>query len=287
MITNKNIYSIRKHKLGVASFLLGTLFIMGQAHDADASEISETQQEQNVDEKQAPTAEAKSTSNAPQQEVASPAPVAKETEEMKETDSAAAPNTQEVKETKETEVATSTETKDSDTTKARQDAQPVSSVEKPATQTAPVEQPTTSADQTLPRQAQEGTTTVDAKVINVETGKDVTSKVKVEKSSITAHQNNSNNKTSHRQPNDVNPHNAERVTLDYEWSFENGIKEGDYFDFQLSDNVDTNGISATKKVPHIMDNQSGERVIAYGEIDSNNRVRYRFTNYVNEKQNLN
>ncbi|HCT0382268.1 TPA: fibrinogen-binding adhesin SdrG C-terminal domain-containing protein [Staphylococcus pseudintermedius] len=287
MITNKNIYSIRKHKLGVASFLLGTLFIMGQAHDADASEISETQQEQNVDEKQAPTAEAKSTSNAPQQEVASPAPVAKETEEMKETDSAAAPNTQEVKETKETEVATSTETKDSDTTKARQDAQPLSSVEKPATQTAPVEQPTTSADQTLPRQAQEGTTTVDAKVINVETGKDVTSKVKVEKSSITAHQNNSNNKTSHRQPNDVNPHNAERVTLDYEWSFENGIKEGDYFDFQLSDNVDTNGISATKKVPHIMDNQSGERVIAYGEIDSNNRVRYRFTNYVNEKQNLN
>ncbi|MEJ7540817.1 YSIRK-type signal peptide-containing protein [Staphylococcus intermedius] len=41
MIKNKNIYSIRKHKLGVASFLLGTLFIMGQAHDADASEISE------------------------------------------------------------------------------------------------------------------------------------------------------------------------------------------------------------------------------------------------------
>ncbi|QHW37269.1 YSIRK-type signal peptide-containing protein [Staphylococcus ursi] len=48
MITNKNIYSIRKHKLGVASFLLGTLFIVGHAHDAESSELSTAAQEDKV-----------------------------------------------------------------------------------------------------------------------------------------------------------------------------------------------------------------------------------------------
>ncbi|PWZ93664.1 fibronectin-binding protein, partial [Staphylococcus pseudintermedius] len=55
---------------------------------------------------------------------------------------------------------------------------------------------------------------------------------------------------------------------------------------QLSDNVDTNGISTIKKVPHIMDSQNSEQIIAYGEINENNRVRYRFMDYVNQKENL-
>ncbi len=43
--------------------------------------------------------------------------------------------------------------------------------------------------------------------------------------------------------NIVNPHNAQRVTLKYKWKFGEGIKAGDYFDFTLSDNVETHGIS--------------------------------------------
>ena len=73
-----------------------------------------------------------------------------------------------------------------------------------------------------------------------ETGSDVTNKVTVENGSeIVGHKQDTNV---------VNPHNAERVTLKYKWKFGEGIKEGDYFDFTLSDNVETHGISTLRKV---------------------------------------
>ncbi|MTV22622.1 SdrD B-like domain-containing protein [Staphylococcus delphini] len=283
MITNKNIYSIRKHKLGVASFLLGTLFIVGQAHDADASEVSPTTQAQNVEKEQMKT-EGEGASDVVEQTVSEATPVAENTQEetpavtevAKEVTPVASENAKEITAPKSTQEVTKTEAE------VTEIAQPVSHVEKPVTQTAPVQAPTTA------RQAQEVTAPVDMKEVNVETGTDVTSKVKVTSSSITAQQNKNNkdNTTPHRQPNEVNPHYAERVTLNYDWSFDNGIKAGDYFDFQLSDNVDTHGISTVKKVPHIMDSQKNDQIIAYGEINENNRVRYRFMDYVNQKENL-
>ncbi|HDV6029767.1 TPA: fibrinogen-binding adhesin SdrG C-terminal domain-containing protein [Staphylococcus pseudintermedius] len=279
MITNKNIYSIRKHKLGVASFLLGTLFVVGHANNAEASEVSTTTQEQNAEKEQAKT-EGELTTEAAQQTAVESIPAS---ENMQERTLVASENGKEVTTTESTQEVTKTETKDIVTMKDSEIAQPVSHLDKPVTQTAPVQTPTTANKQTSPRQVQEVTAPMDTKVINVENGTDVTSKVKVEKSSITGHQNK--DKTYH-QSNTVNPHKAERVTLNYDWSFENGIKAGDYFDFQLSDNVDTNGISTIKKVPHIMDSQNSEQIIAYGEINENNRVRYRFMDYVNQKENL-
>ncbi|EGQ2823702.1 YSIRK-type signal peptide-containing protein, partial [Staphylococcus pseudintermedius] len=280
MITNKNIYGIRKHKIGVASFLLGTLFVVGHANNAEASEVSTTTQEQNVETEQAKT-EGELTTEVAQQTVSESAPIA---ETMQETTSVASENAKAVTTIESTQEVTKTETKDIVTMKDSNIAQPVSHVDKPVTQTAaPVAEPSTANKQTSPRQVQELTAPMDTKVINVENGTDVTSKVKVETSSITGHQNN--DKT-YRQSNTVNPHKAERVTLNYDWSFENGIKAGDYFDFQLSDNVDTNGISTIKKVPHIMDSQNSEQIIAYGEINEQNRVRYRFMDYVNQKENL-
>ncbi|MGS3952147.1 SdrD B-like domain-containing protein [Staphylococcus pseudintermedius] len=279
MITNKNIYSIRKHKLGVASFLLGTLFVVGHANNAEASEVSTTTQEQNAEKEQTKT-EGELTTEAAQQAVSESAPIV---ENMQETTSVASENAKEVTASDSTQEVTKTEAKDTATMKDSEIAQPVSEVNKPVTQTAPVQTPTTATEHKSPRQVQEVTSPEDTKVINVENGTDVTSKVKVETSSITGHQNN--DKT-YRQSNTVNPHKAERVTLNYDWSFENGIKAGDYFDFQLSDNVDTNGISTVKKVPHIMDSQNSEQIIAYGEINENNRVRYRFTDYVSKKDNV-
>ncbi|HEC2172689.1 TPA: fibrinogen-binding adhesin SdrG C-terminal domain-containing protein [Staphylococcus delphini] len=260
MITNKNIYSIRKHKLGVASFLLGTLFIVGQAHDADASEVSSTTQAQNVEKEQMKT-EGEGASDVVEQAVVEPTPVASE-------------NAKEITAPKSTQEVTKTEAEMTEI------AQPVSHVENPVTQTAA---PTTGKQQTSPRQAQEVTAPVDMKEVNVEKGTDVTSKVKVEKSSITGHQNN--DKT-YRQSNTINPHKAERVTLNYEWIFDKDIKNDDYFEFQLSDNVDTHGISTVKKVPNIVDTQNNDTVIAFGEINEQNRIRYRFTDYVNQKENL-
>ncbi|EGQ0382790.1 fibrinogen-binding adhesin SdrG C-terminal domain-containing protein [Staphylococcus pseudintermedius] len=280
MITNKNIYSIRKHKLGVASFLLGTLFVVGHANNAEASEVSTTTQEQNAEKEQTKT-EGELTTEAAQQTAVESIPAS---ENMQERTLVASENGKEVTTTESTQEVTKTEAKDTATMKDSEIAQPVSEVNKPVTQTAaPVAEPSTANKQTSPRQVQELTAPMDTKVINVENGTDVTSKVKVEKSSITGHQNK--DKTYH-QSNTVNPHKAERVTLNYDWSFENGIKAGDYFDFQLSDNVDTNGISTIKKVPHIMDSQNSEQIIAYGEINENNRVRYRFMDYVNQKENL-
>ncbi|MCE5429187.1 carboxypeptidase regulatory-like domain-containing protein [Staphylococcus pseudintermedius] len=279
MITNKNIYSIRKHKLGVASFLLGTLFVVGHANNAEASEVSTTTQEQNVETEQTKT-EGELTTEVAQQAVSESAPIA---ENMQKTTSVASENAKEVTASDSTQEVTKTEAKDTATMKDSEIAQPVSEVNKPVTQTAPVQAPTTATEHKSPRQAQELTAPMDTKVINVENGTDVTSKVKVETSSITGHQNN--DKT-YRQSNTVNPHKAERVTLNYDWSFENGIKAGDYFDFQLSDNVDTNGISTVKKVPNIVDTQNNDTVIAYGEVKDKNRIRYRFTDYVSDKENV-
>ncbi|MDK4159636.1 SpaA isopeptide-forming pilin-related protein [Staphylococcus pseudintermedius] len=279
MITNKNIYSIRKHKLGVASFLLGTLFVVGHANNAEASEVSTTTQEQNAEKEQAKT-EGELTTEAAQQAVSESAPIV---ENMQETTSVASENAKEVTTTESTQEVTKTETKDIVTMKDSEIAQPVSEVNKPVTQTAPVQAPTTANKQTSPRQVQELTAPMDTKVINVENGTDVTSKVKVEKSSITGHQNK--DKTYH-QSNTVNPHKAERVTLNYEWTFDKDIKNDDYFEFQLSDNVDTNGISTVKKVPNIVDTQNNDTVIAFGEINEQNRVRYRFTDYVSKKDNV-
>ncbi|EGQ3831289.1 YSIRK-type signal peptide-containing protein [Staphylococcus pseudintermedius] len=279
MITNKNIYSIRKHKLGVASFLLGTLFVVGHANNAEASEVSATTQEHNVETEQTKT-EGELTTEVAQQAVSESAPIA---ENMQKTTSVASENAKEVTASDSTQEVTKTEAKDTATMKDSEIAQPVSHLDKPVTQTAPVQTPTTANKQTSPRQVQEVTAPMDTKVINVENGTDVTSKVKVEKSSITGHQNK--DKTYH-QSNTVNPHKAERVTLNYDWSFENGIKAGDYFDFQLSDNVDTNGISTTKKVPNILDVQDSDKVIAYGEVKDKNRIRYRFTDYVSDKENV-
>ncbi|WP_214548791.1 SdrD B-like domain-containing protein [Staphylococcus pseudintermedius] len=280
MITNKNIYSIRKHKLGVASFLLGTLFVVGHANNAEASEVSTTTQEQNAEKEQAKT-EGELTTEAAQQTAVESIPAS---ENMQERTLVASENGKEVTTTESTQEVTKTETKDTVTMKATEIVQPVSQIDKSVTQTAaPVAEPSTANKQTSPRQVQELTAPMDTKVINVENGTDVTSKVKVEKSSITGHQNK--DKTYH-QSNTVNPHKAERVTLNYEWIFDKDIKNDDYFEFQLSDNVDTNGISTVKKVPNIVDTQNNDTVIAFGEINEQNRVRYRFTDYVSKKDNV-
>ncbi|EGQ4185370.1 YSIRK-type signal peptide-containing protein [Staphylococcus pseudintermedius] len=280
MITNKNIYSIRKHKLGVASFLLGTLFVVGHANNAEASEVSTTTQEQNAEKEQTKT-EGELTTEAAQQTAVESILAS---ENMQERTLVASENGKEVTTTESTQEVTKTETKDTVTMKATEIVQPVSQIDKSVTQTAaPVAEPSTANKQTSPRQVQELTAPMDTKVINVENGTDVTSKVKVEKSSITGHQNK--DKTYH-QSNTVNPHKAERVTLNYEWTFDKDIKNDDYFEFQLSDNVDTNGISTVKKVPNIVDTQNNDTVIAFGEINEQNRVRYRFTDYVSKKDNV-
>ncbi|MGJ7813919.1 fibronectin-binding protein FnbB, partial [Staphylococcus aureus] len=109
------------------------------------------------------------------------------------------------------------------------------------------------------------------------TGTDVTNKVTVE---------NGSEIVGHKQDmNVVNPHNAERVTLKYKWKFGEGIKEGDYFDFTLSDNVETHGISTLRKVPEIK-SSTEDKVMANGQVIDERKIRYTFTDYINSKKDL-
>ncbi|MCO4455852.1 fibronectin-binding protein [Staphylococcus aureus] len=109
------------------------------------------------------------------------------------------------------------------------------------------------------------------------TGTDVTSKVKVEEGSEIVGHNN-------KETNVVNPHNAERVTLKYKWKFEDGIKPGDYFDFTLSNNVETHGISPLRKVPDIK--SKDDNIVAVGHVLDERKIRYIFKEYVKDKKDL-
>ncbi len=58
-----------------------------------------------------------------------------------------------------------------------------------------------------------------------------------------------------------------------------GLKRGDYFDFTLSSNVNTYGVSTARKVPEIKNGS----VVSAGEILGNGNIRYTFTNEIEHK----
>ncbi|PTH31053.1 hypothetical protein BU586_04365 [Staphylococcus agnetis] len=114
------------------------------------------------------------------------------------------------------------------------------------------------------------TTTSSSTNSTATTGSNITNNVQIVSSSIEG-------------KNTVNPHNAERVTLKYDWKFPDGMKQGDYFDFVLSNNVNTSGISTARKLPDIL---NGFLVMATGQLIDNNTIRYTFTDYINNKVNV-
>ncbi len=62
--------------------------------------------------------------------------------------------------------------------------------------------------------------------------------------------------------------------------FENGLHQGDYFDFTLSNNVNTHGVSTVRKLPEI---KNGSVVMATGEVLEGGKIRYTFTDYIDHK----
>ncbi|EHM62690.1 fibronectin-binding protein A, partial [Staphylococcus aureus subsp. aureus 21202] len=103
-------------------------------------------------------------------------------------------------------------------------------------------------------------------------GTDVTSKVTVESGSIEEPQGNK-----------VEPHAGQRVVLKYKLKFEKDLHKGDYFDFTLSNNVNTYGVSTARKVPEI---KNGSVVMATGQLLGNGKIRYTFTDYIDYKVNV-
>ncbi|HCX2122329.1 TPA: fibronectin-binding protein FnbA [Staphylococcus aureus] len=285
-------YGIRKHKLGAASVFLGTMIVvgMGQDKEAAASEqktttveengnsatenktsetqttatnvnhIEETQSynatvtEQPSNATQVTTEEAPKAVQAPQ--TAQPAKVETVKEEV-------------VKEEAKPQVKETTQSQDNSGDQRQVDLTPKKATQNQAAETqVEVAQPRT-VSESKPRVTRSADV-VEASDAKVETGKDVTSKVTVTESSIEGHNNT----------NKVEPHAGQRAVLKYKLKFEKGLHQGDYFDFTLSNNVNTHGVSTARKVPEI---KNGSVVMATGEVLEGGKIRYTFTDYIDHK----
>ncbi|HDB1183653.1 TPA: fibronectin-binding protein FnbB [Staphylococcus aureus] len=258
-------YGIRKHKLGAASVLLGTMIVvgMGQEKEAAASEQNNTTVEE-------------SGSSATESKVSETQTTTNNVNTIDETQSYSATSTEQPSQS--TQVTTEEAPKTVQAPKVE-----TSRVDLPSEKVADKETTGTQVDIAQPSNVSEikprMKRSTDVAVVAGEakaTGTDVTNKVTVENGSeIVGHKQDTNV---------VNPHNAERVTLKYKWKFGEGIKEGDYFDFTLSDNVETHGISTLRKVPEIKSTDG--QVMAIGEVVEERKIRYTFKEYVKDKKDL-
>ncbi|UVJ05165.1 fibronectin-binding protein FnbB [Staphylococcus aureus] len=267
-------YGIRKHKLGAASVFLGTMIIvgMGQEKEAAASEQNNTTVEE-------------SGSSATESKASETQTTTNNVNTIDETQSYSATSTEQP--SKSTQVTT----EEAPTTvqapkvetemKSQEDLPSEKVADKKTTGTQVDTAQPSNVSEIKPRMKRSTDVAAVAEKEVVEeakaTGTDVTSKVTVEEGSEIVGHNN-------KETNVVNPHNAERVTLKYKWKFGEDIKPGDYFDFTLSNNVETHGISTLRKVPEIKSTDG--QVMAVGEVNEERKIRYTFKEYVQGKKDL-
>ncbi|HDC9700039.1 TPA: fibronectin-binding protein FnbB, partial [Staphylococcus aureus] len=263
-------YGIRKHKLGAASVFLGTMIVvgMGQEKEAAASEQNNTTVEESGNSAtESKTSETQTTTN--------------NVNTIDETQSYSATSTEQPSQSTQvtTEEAPTTEQAPKvETSRVDLASEKVAEKETAGAQVDTTQPSNVSEIKPRMKRSVDVAEVAEKEVVEKEvkaTGTDVTGKVEVTESSIEGHNKDSNI---------VNPHNAERVTLKYKWKFGEGIKKGDYFDFTLSDNVETHGISTLRKVPEIK--SKDDQVMAVGEVVEERKIRYTFTDYINNKKDL-
>lgn len=264
-------YGIRKHKLGAASVFLGTMIVvgMGQDKEAAASEQKTTTVEENgnsaTDNKVSETQTTTTNVNT-----------IDETQSYSATATEQPSNaTQVTTEEANPQVKETTQSQDNSGDQRQVDLTPKKATQNQVAETqVEVAQPRTALESkprvTRSTDVAEAKEASDAKV---ETGTDVTSKVTVEDES----------KIEAPKGNNVQPHEGQRVVLKYKLKFQDGLKTGDYFDFTLSNNVNTHGVATTRKVPDI---KNGSLVMAKGQVLDNGRIRYTFTDYIKDKVNV-
>nr|WP_243877057.1 fibronectin-binding protein FnbA [Staphylococcus aureus] len=294
IVKNNLRYGIRKHKLGAASVFLGTMIVvgMGQDKEAAASEQKTTTVEENgnsatdnkvnetqttttnvntIDETQSFSATATEQPSNATQVTTEKAPKAVQAPQTAQPANLETVKEEVVKEEAKPQVET-TQPQDNSGDQRQVDLTPKKTTQNQVAETqVEVAQPRT-ASESKPRVTRSADV-VEAKEASdakVETGTDVTSKVTVTESSIEGHNNT----------NKVEPHAGQRAVLKYKLKFENGLHQGDYFDFTLSNNVNTHGVSTARKVPEI---KNGSVVMATGKILEGGKIRYTFTNDIEDK----
>ncbi|NDQ50127.1 fibrinogen-binding adhesin SdrG C-terminal domain-containing protein, partial [Staphylococcus aureus] len=263
-------YGIRKHKLGAASVFLGTMIVvgMGQEKEAAASEQNNTTVEETGNSAtESKASETQTTTN--------------NVNTIDETQLYSAISTEQPSQSTQVtteEAPTTVQAPKVGTSRVDLPSEKATDKEIAGTQVDTAQPSNVSEIKPRMKRSADVTAASEKEVVEEDkvTGTDVTSKVTVENGSeIVGHKQDTNV---------VNPHNAERVTLKYKWKFGEGIKAGDYFDFTLSDNVETHGISTLRKVPEIKSTDG--QVMATGEIIGERKVRYTFKEYVQEKKDL-
>ncbi|HDA0275419.1 TPA: fibronectin-binding protein FnbA [Staphylococcus aureus] len=289
-------YGIRKHKLGAASVFLGTMIVvgMGQDKEAAASEQKTTTVEENgnsatdnkvnetqttttnvntIDETQSYSATATEQPSNATQVTTEKAPKAVQAPQTAQPANLETVKEEVVKEEAKPQVET-TQSQDNSGDQRQVDLTPKKATQSQVAETqVEVAQPRT-VSESKPRVTRSADV-VDAKEASNASeikGTDVTSKVTVESGSIEAPQGNK-----------VEPHAGQRVVLKYKLKFEKGLHKGDYFDFTLSNNVNTYGVSTARKVPEI---KNGSVVMATGQLLGNGKIRYTFTDYIDYKVNV-
>ncbi|WP_353307497.1 fibronectin-binding protein FnbA [Staphylococcus aureus] len=289
---------MRKHKLGAASVFLGTMIVvgMGQDKEAAASEQKTTTVEENgnsatdnkvsetqttttnvnhIEETQSYNATVTEKPSNATQVTTEEAPKAVQAPQTAQPANVETVKEEVVKEEANPQVKETTQPQDNSGDQRQVDLTPKKATQNQVAETqVEVAQPRT-ASESKPRVTRSADV-VEAKEASdakVETGTDVTSKVTVEDES----------KIEAPKGNNVQPHEGQRVVLKYKLKFQDGLKTGDYFDFTLSNNVNTHGVSTTRKVPDI---KNGSLVMAKGQVLDNGRIRYTFIDYIKDKVNV-
>ncbi|UVJ00021.1 fibronectin-binding protein FnbA [Staphylococcus aureus] len=288
-------YGIRKHKLGAASVFLGTMIVvgMGQDKEAAASEQKTTTVEENgnsatdnktsetqttatnvnhIEETQSYNATVTEQPSNATQVTTEEAPKAVQAPQTAQPANLETVKEEVVKEEAKPQVKETTQSQDNSGDQRQVDLTPKKATQNQVAETqVEVAQPRT-VSESKPRVTRSADVVEAKEASNASEikGTDVTSKVTVTESSIEGHNNT----------NKVEPHAGQRAVLKYKLKFEKGLHQGDYFDFTLSNNVNTHGVSTARKVPEI---KNGSVVMATGEVLEGGKIRYTFTDYIDHK----
>ncbi|WP_198645173.1 fibrinogen-binding adhesin SdrG C-terminal domain-containing protein [Staphylococcus chromogenes] len=272
----KTTHGIRKYKIGVASVVLGTVIFLanhssGEVKAAEVDTVGPdtlqqtTQVNTNLKNENLTKSETPVQSNQHLQKNV----------DLKTNEGIERHQSKSIAQPVKHEASQMTQNEDIQTTKVANDVQPTisprSSNPQPQIQKAsPISQDTINTAQI--RQAAQKSQQNDNSVQLIPKGQDISQKVKVQSAVIQG-----------KHKIKINPHNGEKLTLKYKWIFDNNIQPGDYFDFELSKNVNINGVSKGRKISHIF---HGKEIVAIGELLNDHRARYIFTNYVKDHKNV-
>ena len=271
----KTTHGIRKYKIGAASVVLGTIIFLtnqgsGEVKAAEVDVVNQDSIQQTTEVHSNLKNNHITTSATPEQN----GQIAHKNAKVKTVENT--PSTQSETEQIKQEAAQSITKVQTPEAKATTDAQstitpraqkPSIQVSQPQAQKAAqnVTQSKNTAEQTIKKQN-------DNSVQLIPEGQDISQKVKVQSAVIQG-----------KHKIEIKPHKGEKLTLKYKWLFDKNIKPGDYFDFELSKNVNINGVSKERKIPHIFHHSE---IVAIGKLINEHKVRYIFTNYVKNHKNV-